>query len=54
MYWKKCNAEFNLDIFIFSLIKSLSCNKILNMIGLSVLCITRMSLLKRFTKNVQN
>ena len=38
-----------LDIFIFSLIKSLSCNKTLKTLGLQVVCINRMSLYKMFT-----
>jgi len=40
-------------IWIFSLIKSLSCNKRLNVL-VYVLCLNRMSLHKRFTQNVQN
>ena len=42
-----------LDIFIFSLIKFLSCNKTLKVLGLYVLCINRMSLHKKVTQNVQ-
>ena len=39
-----------LDIFIFSLIKSLSCNKTLKVLGLYVVCINRMSLHNKFTQ----
>jgi len=34
--------------------QSLSCNKTLNMLGMSVLCINRISLHKMFTQNVLN
>jgi len=44
----------HLDIFIFSLIKYLSWNKTLNILGLYVLCINMMSLHKMFTQNVLN
>ena len=43
-----------LDIFIFSLYKSLNCNKTLKMLGQWVLCINRLSLHNKFTQNVLN
>ena len=42
LFFRENDVWLYLDIFIFSLITSLSCNKPLNMLGMLVVCINRM------------